>query len=147
MLDKIIHFSIHNKFIIGLFTFTLILVGAYSAYTLPIDALPDITNNQVQIITTSPTLATQEIEQFITYPIEQSLKTIPKTVELRSISKFGLSVITLVFEEDVDIYWARTQVAERLKEAENSIPSDMGVPEIAPVSTGSAWHVESQGLH
>ena len=136
MLDKIIHFSIHNKFIIGLFTFTLILVGAYSAYTLPIDALPDITNNQVQIITTSPTLATQEIEQFITYPIEQSLKTIPKTVELRSISKFGLSVITLVFEEDVDIYWARTQVAERLKEAENSIPSDMGVPEIAPVSTG-----------
>ncbi|WP_026978614.1 CusA/CzcA family heavy metal efflux RND transporter [Flavobacterium tegetincola] len=136
MLDKIIHFSIHNKFIIGLFTFTLILVGAYSAYTLPIDALPDITNNQVQIITTSPTLATQEIEQFITYPIEQSLKTIPKTIELRSISKFGLSVITLVFEEDVDIYWARTQVAERLKEAENSIPSDMGVPEIAPVSTG-----------
>lgn len=136
MLDKIIHFSINNKFIIGLFTLTLILVGSYSAYTLPIDALPDITNNQVQIITTSPTLATQEIEQFITYPIEQSLKTIPKTVELRSVSKFGLSVITLVFEENVDIYWARTQVAERLKEAENSIPSDMGTPEIAPVSTG-----------
>jgi cobalt-zinc-cadmium resistance protein CzcA len=136
MLDKIIHFSIHNKFIIGLFTFTLILVGGYSALTLPIDALPDITNNQVQIITTSPTLATQEIEQFITYPIEQSLKTIPKTVELRSVSKFGLSVITLVFEENVDIYWARTQVAERLKEAENSIPPDMGNPEIAPVSTG-----------
>jgi cobalt-zinc-cadmium resistance protein CzcA len=136
MLDKIIHFSIHNKFIIGLFTFTLILVGAYSAITLPIDALPDITNNQVQIITTSPTLATQEIEQFITYPIEISLKTIPKTVELRSISKFGLSVITLVFEENVDIYWARTQVAERIKEAQNLIPAGMGIPQIAPVSTG-----------
>ena len=136
MLDKIIHFSINNKFIIGLFTVALIIVGGYSAYTLPIDALPDITNNQVQIITTSPTLATQEIEQFITYPIEQSLKTIPQTVELRSISKFGLSVITLVFEEDVDIYWARTQVAERIKEAENSIPADLGTPEIAPVSSG-----------
>lgn len=136
MLDKIIHFSIHNKFIIGLFTLALILVGGYSAVHLPIDALPDITNNQVQIITTSPTLATQEIEQFITYPIEQSLKTIPQTVELRSISKFGLSVITLVFEEKVDIYWARTQVAERLKEAQNSIPPDMGTPEMAPVSTG-----------
>ena len=136
MLDKIIHFSINNKFVIGLFTIALILVGSYSAITLPIDALPDITNNQVQIITSSPTLATQEIEQFITYPIEQSLKTIPNTVELRSVSRFGLSVVTLVFNEDTDIYWARTQVAERLKEAENSIPADMGIPEIAPVSTG-----------
>ena len=136
MLDKIIHFSINNKLIIGLFTIALILVGSYSAITLPIDALPDITNNQVQIITSSPTLATQEIEQFITYPIEQSLKTIPNTVELRSVSRFGLSVVTLVFNEDTDIYWARTQVAERLKEAENAIPSDMGTPEIAPVSTG-----------
>ncbi|WP_432670764.1 CusA/CzcA family heavy metal efflux RND transporter [Flavobacterium sp. SM2513] len=136
MLDKIIHFSINNKFIIGLFTVALILVGSYSAINLPIDALPDITNNQVQIITSSPTLATQEIEQFITYPIEQSLKTIPKTVELRSVSKFGLSVITLVFEENVDIYWARTQVAERLLEAQNSIPPDLGTPEMAPVSTG-----------
>ncbi len=120
----------------GLFTFVLILVGTYSAVHLPIDALPDITNNQVQIITSSPTLATQEMEQFITYPIEQSLKTIPKTVELRSISRFGLSVVTLVFEEDVDIYWARTQVAERLKEAQNDIPEALGSPEIAPVSTG-----------
>jgi cobalt-zinc-cadmium resistance protein CzcA len=136
MLDKVIHFSIHNKFIIGLFTFVLILVGTYSAVNLPIDALPDITNNQVQIITSSPTLATQEMEQFITYPIEQVLKTIPKTVELRSISRFGLSVVTLVFEEDVDIYWARTQVSERLKEAQNDIPEELGSPEIAPVSTG-----------
>ncbi len=97
MLDKIIHFSIHNKFIIGLFMLALIGVGSYSLSQLPIDALPDITNNQVQIITTSPTLATQEVEQFITYPIELAVKSIPKIVELRSISRFGLSVVTVVF--------------------------------------------------
>ncbi len=136
MLDKIIHFSIHNKFIIGLFTLALIIVGSYSAYNLPIDALPDITNNQVQIITSSPTLATQEVEQFITYPIEQAVKPIPKIVELRSISRFGLSVVTVVFEENVDIYWARAQISERLKEAESTIPKNVGSPEMAPVSTG-----------
>lgn len=136
MLDKIIHFSINNKFIIGLFTLVLIAVGSYSLYTLPIDALPDITNNQVQIITSSPTLATQEVEQFITYPIEQSVKPIPQIVELRSISRFGLSVVTVVFEEDVDIYWARAQISERIKEAENTIPKGVGTPEMAPVSTG-----------
>lgn len=136
MLDKIIHFSINNKFIIGLFTLLLIAVGSYSVYTLPIDALPDITNNQVQIISSSPTLATQEVEQFITYPIEQSVKPIPHVIELRSISRFGLSVVTVVFEESVDIYWARAQISERLKEAENTIPKGVGTPEMAPVSTG-----------
>lgn len=136
MLDKIIHFSIHNKFIIGLFTLALIIAGSYAAYNLPIDALPDITNNQVQIITSSPTLATQEVEQFITYPIEQAVKPIPKIVELRSISRFGLSVVTVVFEENVDIYWARAQISERLKEAESTIPKNVGSPEMAPVSTG-----------
>lgn len=136
MLDKIIQFSIKNKFIIGLFTIALIGVGSYSMYKLPIDALPDITNNQVQIITTSPTLATQEVEQFITYPIELSVKSIPKIVELRSTSRFGLSVVTVVFEEHVDIYWARAQITERLKEAENNIPAGLGTPEMAPISTG-----------
>lgn len=136
MLDKIIYFSIRNKFIIGLLTLTLVAVGVYSVSTLPIDALPDITNNQVQIITTSPRLATQEVEQLITYPIEQSVKSIPKVVELRSISRFGLSVITVVFEEDADIYWARTQIQERLKEAEKQIPHGAGTPELAPISTG-----------
>lgn len=136
MLDKIILFSIKNKFVIGLFTLALALVGIYSLSRLPIDALPDITNNQVQIITSSPTLATQEVEQFITYPIEQSVKPIPKVVEMRSLSRFGLSVVTVVFEEDVDIYWARTQISERLKEAENQIPKGLGSPEMAPISTG-----------
>ena len=136
MLDKIIHFSIYNKFIIGLFMLALIGVGSYSLSNLPIDALPDITNNQVQIITTSPTLATQEVEQFITYPIELAVKSIPKIVELRSVSRFGLSVITVVFEESTDIYWARAQISERLKEAEDKIPKGLGNPELAPISTG-----------
>lgn len=136
MLDKIIHFSIHNKFVIGLFVLALTAVGIWSAATLPIDALPDITNNQVQIITTSPKLATQEVEQLITYPIEQSVKSIPDVVELRSISRFGLSVITVVFKEETDIYWARTQISERLKEAEESIPKGAGIPQLAPISTG-----------
>ncbi len=136
MLDRIIQFSIKNKFIIGLATVALIAVGSYSLSKLPIDALPDITNNQVQIITSSPMLSTQEVEQFITYPIEISVKPIPKIVELRSISRFGLSVVTVVFEEDVDLYWARAQINERLKEAENTIPKGLGSPEIAPVSTG-----------
>lgn len=136
MLDKIIQFSIKNKFIIGLFTLALVLVGIYNLSRLPIDALPDITNNQVQVITNAPTLATQEVEQFITYPIEQTMKTIPKTVEMRSFSRFGLSVVTLVFEEDVDIYWARTQISEKLKEAERQISQSIGTPELAPISTG-----------
>jgi cobalt-zinc-cadmium resistance protein CzcA len=136
MLDKIILFSIKNKLIIGLFTMALAVWGLYSASRLPIDALPDITNNQVQIYTTSPTLAAQEVEKFITYPIEQAVKSIPNLVELRSISRFGLSSVTAVFDEDVDIYWARSQIGERIKEAEENIPEGMGTPEMSPISTG-----------
>jgi heavy metal efflux system protein len=136
MLDKVIQFSIKNKFIILLFTLVLIAFGSYSIKNLPLDALPDVTNNQVQIITNTPTLASQEVEQFITYPIEQSVKTIPKLIELRSISRFGLSVVTVVFEDDVDIYWAREQVFQRLKEAEENIPKSVGFPKMAPISTG-----------
>ncbi|MGV3696999.1 CusA/CzcA family heavy metal efflux RND transporter [Flavobacterium sp.] len=136
MLDKIIHFSIHNKFIVGIFTLVLVVAGIYSVSTLPVDALPDITNNQVQIITSSPKLATQEVEQFITYPVEQSVKAIPDVVELRSISRFGLSVVTVVFKESTDIYWARAQITERLKQTAEIIPEGAGKPELAPISTG-----------
>jgi cobalt-zinc-cadmium resistance protein CzcA len=136
MLDKIIAFSIKNKFIIGLMTVALIVWGAWSASKLPIDALPDITNNQVQIITLCPTLAGQEVEQLVTYPIEQSIANLPDLVELRSISRFGLSVVTVVFEDKVDIYFARQLVNEKLKEAEEKIPRGIGTPELAPVSTG-----------
>ncbi|KFF04335.1 efflux RND transporter permease subunit [Flavobacterium reichenbachii] len=136
MLDKIIQFSIKNKFIILLFTLVLIAWGSYSLKKLPLDALPDVTNNQVQIITTAPTLASQEVEQLITYPLERAVKTVPEIIELRSISRFGLSVVTVVFEDDVDIYWAREQIFQRLKQAEENIPDYVDSPELAPITTG-----------
>ncbi|WP_433763472.1 efflux RND transporter permease subunit [Flavobacterium ginsenosidimutans] len=136
MLDKIIQFSIRNKFVILLFTLVLIAWGSYSLKNLPLDALPDVTNNQVQIITTAPTLASQEVEQLITYPLERAVKTVPNVIELRSISRFGLSVVTVVFEDDVDIYWAREQIFQRLKQAEENIPDYVNSPELAPISTG-----------
>lgn len=136
MLDKIIHFSIHNKLIVGVFTVALVVIGIYSAANLPIDAVPDITNNQVQVITQAPTLGAQEVEQFITAPIELAMGNIPKVLERRSISRSGISVITIVFEDDADIYWARQQVAEKLKEAESNLPNDLGEPSLAPITTG-----------
>jgi len=136
VLDRIIKFSIQNKIIIGLMTLLLIIWGGWSATKLPIDAVPDITNNQVQIFTSCPTLAGQEVEQLVTFPIEQSIANVPRIEEIRSISRFGLSVITVVFEEDVDIYFARQLINERLKEAVDKIPDGVGVPEMAPVSTG-----------
>lgn len=136
MLNKIIEFSINNKLVIGIFTLALIIWGVMSLRTLPIDAVPDITNNQVQVITLSPSLATQDIEQFISYPIEQTMSTIPEIQEVRSISRFGLSVVTIIFHDDIDIYWARQQVSERLPEAKSSIPAGLGNPEMAPISTG-----------
>ena len=136
MLNKIIHFSINNKFIIGLMTLFLIIWGLWSASKLPIDAVPDITNNQVQIITLCPTLAGQEVEQLVTFPIEQSIANLPDLEETRSISRFGLSVITVVFDDDVNIYFARQLISERLKEAISQIPEGIGTPELGPVSTG-----------
>ena len=136
MLNKIISFSIKNKLIIGLMTLFLIVWGIWSAAKLPIDALPDITDNQVQIITRSPTLAAQEVEQFITSPIEKTMANLPDIMEMRSFSRFGLSVITIVFKEDVSIYFARQLIGEKLKEAESEIPPGMGKPELAPVTTG-----------
>ncbi|MDO8367369.1 MAG: CusA/CzcA family heavy metal efflux RND transporter [Saprospiraceae bacterium] len=136
MINRIIHFSIHNKFVIGIGTLALIAAGVWSFTKLPIDAVPDITNNQVQIITLSPTLATAEVEQYISAPIEIAAKTIPDLVELRSISRFGLSVVTVVFDEDKDIWLARQQITEKLKEVEEDLPAGVGTPELAPVSTG-----------
>ncbi|WP_276134267.1 CusA/CzcA family heavy metal efflux RND transporter [Polluticoccus soli] len=136
MLDRIIYFSIKNKLAIGIFTLILIAWGIYSLTRLPVDAVPDITNNQVQIITTAPTLASQEVEQFVTYPIERSIANLPDLVEIRSISRFGLSVVTVVFHDNVNIYFARQLINERLKNAEEEIPAGMGSPELAPVSTG-----------
>jgi cobalt-zinc-cadmium resistance protein CzcA len=136
MINQIISFSIKNKFIIGLFIVVLIGWGTYSLTKLPIDAIPDITNNQVQIISLAPSLAVQEVESFITAPIEVAVANIPDIIELRSISRLGLSVVTVVFEDNVDVYWARQQLGERLKEAEESIPAGLARISLAPISTG-----------
>ncbi len=136
MLNKIIQFSIKNKLIVGLFILTLIGYGLYQLTQLPIDAVPDITDNQVQVITVAPSLGAPDVERLITFPIEQANSNIPGLKEIRSFSRFGLSLITIVFDDDVDIYWARQQVTERLKIAEDQIPKGIGTPELAPVTTG-----------
>jgi len=136
MFNKIISFSIQNKLIIGLMTIFLIISGLYSVRNLPIDAVPDITNNQVQIITVSPSLAPQEIEQFITYPVEIAMSNLPHTEEIRSISRYGLSVVTVVFEEDLPVLQARQYVSEQISQAKSEIPEHMGTPELMPITTG-----------
>lgn len=136
MFDRLIHFSIHNKLLVGLLTAALVAWGGYSLAHLPIDAVPDITTNQVVVYTVAPSLGAGDIERLVTFPVEQAVATIPNREEVRSFSRFGLSVVTIVFSDDVDVYWARQQVAERLREAESQIPPSIGRPELAPVSTG-----------
>ena len=136
MLNAIIRFSVRNKLIVGLFTLSLIVWGSVNLRNLPVDALPDITSNQVQIITVSPSLAAPEVERLITFPLEQANANIPGLKEMRSISRFGLSVVTVVFDDDTDIYWARQQVGERLGMVREQIPPGTGTPELAPATTG-----------
>lgn len=136
MLNSIIQYSIRNKLIIGLLVAGLVLWGGYSLTKLPIDALPDITNNQVQVLTVAPSQSALDIERLVTFPVEQTMATIPGIEEIRSFSRFGLSVVTIVFKDDIDVYWARQQVNERLSIAQNEIVPGAGNPEIAPVSTG-----------
>jgi cobalt-zinc-cadmium resistance protein CzcA len=136
MIERIIRFSINNKFIVGLFVIALIGWGSYSLTQLPIDVTPDITNNQVQVIAYAPSLAVQEVESSLTAPIESAVSNIPHTIEMRSISRLGLSVITIVFRDDVDIYWARQQISERLKDAESNIPQGIADISLAPITTG-----------
>ncbi len=136
MLNAIIRFSVRNKLIVGLCTLALLVWGVIELRKLPVDALPDITSNQVQIITVSPSLAAPEVERLITFPLEQVNANIQGVVEMRSISRFGLSVVTIVFTDDTDIYWARQQVGERLLLAREQIPAQAGTPELAPLTTG-----------
>lgn len=136
MLEKIIAFSIKNKLLIILFVIGLIVYGGYEVTQLPIDAVPDITNNQVQVITVTPSLGAPDVERLITAPIEQATTNIPGLTESRSFSRFGLSLITLVFNDETDIYWARQQVSERLVQVQGNIPAGIGVPTMAPVTTG-----------
>jgi cobalt-zinc-cadmium resistance protein CzcA len=136
MLSKIIQFSIKNKLVILLGLFALVIGGVYSISKLPIDAVPDITNNQVLIITSVPSAGAPDVERLITVPIEQATRNIPGMIEQRSFSRFGLSLVTLVFNDDIDVYWARQQVSERLITVKSQMPEGMGIPELGPLTTG-----------
>ena len=136
MLNAIIQFSIKNKLIIGLFVIGLIGYGTIQVTKLPIDAVPDITNNQVQVITIAPSFGATDIERLITFPIEQANNNISGLKEIRSFSRFGLSLVTIVFDDATDVYWARQQVSERLQKVQAIIPQGIGIPELGPVSTG-----------
>ncbi|MAE84462.1 MAG: CusA/CzcA family heavy metal efflux RND transporter [Flammeovirgaceae bacterium] len=136
MINKIISFSIKNKFIVGLLTLALIGVGIYSMSTVNLGSVPDITNNQVQVITVSQNLGTEDIEQFVTYPVELAMGNLPGVEEIRSISRFGLSVVTIVFEDDMGTYLPRQLVQEKLNELQETIPQKFGSPSMGPISTG-----------
>jgi len=136
MLKQIIAFSVRNKLIVGILIIALIGWGIFQVSRLPIDAVPDITDNQVQVITTSPALGAPDVERLITFPIEQVNSNIPGLKQIRSFSRFGLSVVTLVFNDNVDVYWARQLVSERLQQVQSQIPQEFGQPQMAPVTTG-----------
>lgn len=136
MLEKIIKFSLQNKLIIFLFIAFIIGFGIFSLTKIPIGAVPDITNNQVQVITTSRNLSTQDVEQFITYPVELEMANLPGVKEIRSVSKFGLSVVTIVFTDEIGTYLPRQLIAEKIKSATEKIPEGFGTPEMGPITTG-----------
>ena len=136
MFQSIVRFAVTKKLFVGLTTLFLLAGGIYSMLTLPVDAVPDITNNQVQIVTVSPTLAPQEVEQLITFPIEVAMSNIMNVVEIRSVSRFGLSVVTVVFKESVPILDARQLINEQIQTVAGEIPEELGTPEMMPITTG-----------
>lgn len=136
MINQIINFSIRNKLIIILLTLTIAAFGLFAVMQIPVGAVPDITNNQVQVITVSTNLSTQDVEQFITYPVELEMANLPGVKEIRSISKFGLSVVTIVFDDNIGTYLPRQLIAEKIKTAAANIPEGFGTPEMGPITTG-----------
>ncbi|MFN3528810.1 MAG: CusA/CzcA family heavy metal efflux RND transporter [Bacteroidia bacterium] len=136
MIDSLIRFSIYNKLIVALFVAILAGWGIYSASQLPIDAVPDITNNQVQVVTVSPALAPQEVEKFITYPVEIAMANLPGVLELRSLSRFGLSVVTIIFKESVPTLESRQLVGEKLAILQGELDARLGLPYMMPITTG-----------
>ncbi len=135
MFQKLIDYSISHKLVVGVLTLALVAWGVWSLANLPFDSTPDITDNQVQVITQAPSLGAQEVEQYITTPIEMALANIPRLEQRRSISRSGLSVITLVFDDNADIYWARSQVSQMLSEAVKELPKNTDT-EMGPIATG-----------
>ena len=136
MVQRIIHWSLHNRFIVLIASLLILGMGFVAATQIPLDAVPDLTNVQVQVLTNSPALGPEEVEQFITFPIENAMSGVPNVDEIRSISRFGLSAVTVTFYDGTDIYWARNQVNERLQRARENIPPGMGTPELGPIATG-----------
>jgi len=136
MIQRVVDFSLDNRLLVVMAWLLVVGVGVRSANDLPIDAVPDVTNVQVQVLTNSPGLAPEEVERIITFPVETAMSGLPRVEEIRSVSKFGLSVVTVVFEEGSDIYWARQLVGERLGAAREAIPEGYGEPEMGPISTG-----------
>ncbi|MEJ2584445.1 MAG: efflux RND transporter permease subunit, partial [Robiginitalea sp.] len=136
MLSSLIGLSLRNKFIVMLLTLLIIAGGLFSLTHIPIGAVPDVTNNQVQVITTSRNLSTQDMERFITYPVELEMANLPGVQEIRSVSKFGLSVVTIVFDDDLGTYLPRQLIAEKIQAASEKIPDGFGTPQMGPISTG-----------
>jgi heavy metal efflux system protein len=136
LLSTIVGWSLQNRAIVIVGTLLFALFGVRSALKLPIDAVPDVTNIQVQIITSAPALSPVEMEQYVTVPVERSMAGLPRTAEVRSISKYGLSVVTIAFEDGTDIYFARQLVNERMSQASEAVPAQYGRPEMGPISSG-----------
>ncbi|MCY2962581.1 MAG: CusA/CzcA family heavy metal efflux RND transporter, partial [Planctomycetota bacterium] len=135
MLSRLIEFSLQNRFLVLILTAIVSLLGVASAIRLPIDAVPDLTNTQVQVVTEAGPLSPVEVERYLTYPVESTMSGLPKIEELRSVSKFGISVVTIVFQEGTDLYRARQLVTERLPAAMSLIPKGYGVPRLGPLTT------------
>ena len=135
MFQKLITYSIRHKLVIGVLSIALTIWGVWSLVHLPFDSTPDITDNQVQVITQAPSLGAQEVEQYVTTPVEMALANIPRIQERRSISRSGLSVITLVFDDAADIYWARSQVSQVVEQLEKELPKNTET-EMGPIATG-----------
>lgn len=135
MIERIISFTLKQRLLVIVAVAALVVFGIYAYKKLPVDAFPDVTNNQVQIITEAPGRSPEEVEKFVTYPVETQMMGLPKMTDIRSLSKFGLSVITVVFEDAVDIYFARQLVLERLIEAKEKLPQGVE-PMMGPISTG-----------
>src|ERR1044071_2586789 len=136
MINGLIHFAVSQRLLVLLMVVIMIGAGIYSFKDLPIDAVPDVTNVQVQVLTSAPSLAPLEVERQITFPVEVAMSGLPDIEEIRSVSKFGLSAVTVVFDDSIDIYFARQLVLERLSQAREQIPENIGSPEMGPISTG-----------
>src|SRR5210317_1284267 len=136
MIERILRFSLANKFIVLLLSLVILLAGLFSLSSISVGAVPDVTNNQVQIITTSRSLSTEDVEKFLTLPVELEIANLPGVLEIRSISKFGLSVVTVVFEESMGTFLPRQLITERLDAIKARIPEGFGSPFMGPISTG-----------